>query len=86
MINDFSAVFNAHPQYIDTMYQSWLADPTSVEADWQAFFKGFDFALNANSTLGPEASPPAPLQTERGVSTPPLRGGWGGLNRASSAG
>jgi 2-oxoglutarate dehydrogenase E1 component len=53
MTKDFSAVFNAHPQYIDTMYQSWLAEPTSVEADWQAFFKGFDFALNPS----PDPSP-----------------------------
>ncbi len=87
MINDFSAVFNAHPQYIDTMYQSWLADPTSVEADWQAFFKGFDFALNANSTLGPEASPPAPLQTERGDTTNVTsNAGGGGITPPLSTG
>jgi len=48
-MKDFSAVFNAHPQYIDSMYRSWLAEPTSVESDWQAFFKGFDFALNSSN-------------------------------------
>jgi 2-oxoglutarate dehydrogenase E1 component len=45
-MNDFSSVFNAHPAYIESMYQNWLSDPQSVEADWAAFFKGFDFALN----------------------------------------
>ncbi len=46
-MKDFSAVANAHPQYIDSLYQSWLAEPTSVEGDWSAFFKGFDYAMNA---------------------------------------
>ena len=48
-MKDFSAVANAHPQYIDALYQSWLKDAASVETDWQAFFKGFDFALNAGN-------------------------------------
>ena len=30
-MKDFSAVFNAHPQYIDSLYRSWLSDPASVE-------------------------------------------------------
>ncbi len=46
-MKDHSSVFNAHPQYIDSMYQSWQRDPESVETDWRAFFQGFDFALSA---------------------------------------
>ncbi len=46
-MKDHSPVFNAHPQYIDSMYQSWLRDPASVEAGWAAFFQGFDFALSS---------------------------------------
>ncbi len=46
-MKDLSAVFNAHPQYIESLYQSWLSDPKSVETDWAIFFKGFDFALSA---------------------------------------
>ena len=45
-MTDHSAVFNAHPQYIETLYQNWLKKPESVTPDWDAFFKGFDFALN----------------------------------------
>jgi 2-oxoglutarate dehydrogenase E1 component len=45
-MTDHSAVFNAHPQYIESLYQSWVKDPASVESDWDAFFKGFDFALS----------------------------------------
>ncbi|HRI58927.1 MAG TPA: 2-oxoglutarate dehydrogenase E1 component, partial [Saprospiraceae bacterium] len=54
-MTDHSAVFNAHPQYIDTLYRSWQSDPASVEADWQDFFRGFDFALtNSNGSAGVE--------------------------------
>jgi len=45
-MTDLSAIFNAHPQYIESLYQAWLLDPTSVEADWDVFFKGFDFAVS----------------------------------------
>jgi 2-oxoglutarate dehydrogenase E1 component len=30
------------------MYQRYLNDPQSVESDWAAFFKGFDFAADRN--------------------------------------
>ena len=53
-MKDFSAVANAHPQYIDSLFQSWQADPNSVSADWAAFFKGFDYALSSGN--GPSAS------------------------------
>ena len=46
-MTDLSAIFNAHPQYIESLYQSWRLDPESVEADWNDFFKGFDFAVNS---------------------------------------
>ncbi|MEI6409222.1 MAG: 2-oxoglutarate dehydrogenase E1 component [Bacteroidota bacterium] len=55
-MKDFSAVFNAHPQYIDQMYKSWQSEPTSVESDWQAFFKGFDFALTSANGNGAAVS------------------------------
>lgn len=44
-MTDHTPVFNAHPQYIESMYRNWQTDPTSVTEDWQAFFRGFDFAL-----------------------------------------
>jgi 2-oxoglutarate dehydrogenase E1 component len=72
-MKDFSAISNAHPQYIDSLYHNWLQDPQSVEADWHAFFKGFDFAVNAvpngngngngSATAGKESN----IQKEFGV-------------------
>ena len=70
-MKDFSAVANAHPQYIDSLYQSWLAEPTSVEEDWSAFFKGFDYAMTASnghaSSNGSSAAPSAGWQKEFAV-------------------
>lgn len=67
-MTDHSAVFNAHPQYIDSLYRAWQADPASVEADWQAFFKGFDFALtSANGVSAEQTASVTNLQKEFAV-------------------
>lgn len=47
-MKDYSHVFNAHPQYIDSLYKSFQADPSSVDEGWRLFFEGFDFAGNGN--------------------------------------
>lgn len=38
----------ANSIYVESMYQAWKADPASVHASWQAYFK----------TLDAEAVPP----------------------------
>ena len=58
-MKDFSAVFNAHPQYIESLYRSWQDDPHSVESDWSLFFKGFDFALSSGNGNGAAVATPA---------------------------
>lgn len=35
---------NADPAALEAIYQQYLADPASVDADWVRFFEGFDFA------------------------------------------
>ncbi|MFN0035135.1 MAG: 2-oxoglutarate dehydrogenase E1 component [Saprospiraceae bacterium] len=55
-MTDHSPVFNAHPQYIESLYKNWQADPASVESDWQAFFRGFDFALSSANGAGASAT------------------------------
>ncbi len=42
-MSDYSYVFNAHPSFIDSMYQRYLTDPESVEDGWRSFFQGFEF-------------------------------------------
>ncbi len=47
-MQDFSFVFNAHPSYIESIYEQYQTDPSSIEEGWRIFFKGFDFAAGSN--------------------------------------
>lgn len=48
-MSDFSFIANAHPAYIEQMYEKYQQTPDAVDVSWQAFFKGFDFALSSNN-------------------------------------
>lgn len=51
-MSDYSYVFNAHPSFIDSMYERYRKDPASVEDGWRTFFQGFEFsAQNGESTV-----------------------------------
>ncbi len=43
-MSDFSALSNAHPSFIENLYQQYLQNPASVDSSWQLFFNGFDYA------------------------------------------
>ncbi len=43
-MRDFSYVYNAHPSFIEAMFQQYKSDPNSVEDGWRVFFDGFEFA------------------------------------------
>ncbi|MDW3212102.1 MAG: 2-oxoglutarate dehydrogenase E1 component [Reichenbachiella sp.] len=44
-MDKYSYIANAHSGVIDDMYQSYKADPDSVDVSWQRFFEGFEFSL-----------------------------------------
>ncbi len=44
-MKDFSYITNSHPSYIESLYQDFLKDSNSVDADLKKFFEGFDFAV-----------------------------------------
>ena len=50
-MKDFQYITNAHPAYIENLYNDFLANPESVDADLRKFFEGFDFAIS-NSLNG----------------------------------
>ncbi|MBM3413014.1 MAG: 2-oxoglutarate dehydrogenase E1 component [Bacteroidetes bacterium] len=56
-MKDFSYVTQSHPAYIENLYQDFVKDPQSVDADLRKFFEGFDFAINtgkfSSETVGP---------------------------------
>ncbi len=54
-MKDFSYVTGPDPAYIDSLYQDFAQDPSSVDPEWKKFFEGFDFAI-ANQK---EGNPPA---------------------------
>lgn len=58
-----SYVGNADVNAIDHLYQSYLQDPQSVDAGWQKFFEGFDFA-RTNYEDGPGGQIPENFQKE----------------------
>ncbi len=61
-MNDFSVISNAHPTYINSMYEQYLKEPQSVEATWRAFFQGFEFSQNGNGSA--TASEAGPINTK----------------------
>lgn len=55
-MKDFSFVFNAHPSYIEQMYEQYQQNPETVEEGWRLFFKGFEFADHSNGSTVTSAS------------------------------
>ena len=47
-MKDYSYVFNAHPNFIDSIFAKYKNDPTSVEDGWRVFFEGFEFSSDLN--------------------------------------
>ena len=43
-MNNFSYIFNAHPNVIDSYYHQYQMDPEALDQGWRLFFQGFDFA------------------------------------------
>ena len=48
-MKDFQYITNAHPSYIENVYNDYLSNPDSVDVDMKKFFEGYDFAV-ANGT------------------------------------
>ncbi len=59
-MKDFQYITNAHPAYIENLYNDFVKDPESVDADLRKFFEGFDFAVsNTKSTTNGTVAPTA---------------------------
>lgn len=52
---------NAHPAYIEALYNDFKKNPTSVDEEWKRFFEGFDMAVSLHATNG-AAVPPDELK------------------------
>ena len=45
-IADYSFLANAHPSYIENVYNDYKTDPNSIDPEWKKFFDGFDYAIS----------------------------------------
>ena len=65
-MKDFSYITNAHPAYIESLYQDYIQNPENVDPDYRKFFEGFDFAVsnvsNGNGAAALSAEPKADVQ------------------------
>lgn len=73
-MKDFSYITSSDPEYIENLYNNFLADPNTVDPEFKKFFEGFDFAVahareGGNGHAGHEAADttPAPYTTTDGV-------------------
>jgi 2-oxoglutarate dehydrogenase E1 component len=65
-MKDFQYITNAHPAYIENLYNDFVKNPDSVDADLRKFFEGFDFAvsnINGSTTGTAAATKATPVNT-----------------------
>ncbi|MDQ8054382.1 MAG: 2-oxoglutarate dehydrogenase E1 component [Pedobacter sp.] len=48
-MDNLSYLNGANAEYIESLYQSYKEDPSSVEFGWQKFFEGFDFGRGSTA-------------------------------------
>ena len=67
-MSDYSYVFNAHPSFIESLYEKYQDNPESLEDGWRSFFQGFDFSQGKNGhSNGNGAVSAGPIAKEFGV-------------------
>ncbi len=47
-MTDYSFIANAHPSYIDSMYEQFQENPDALDESWKLFFRGFDYGFKEN--------------------------------------
>ncbi len=49
-MKDFQYITNPHPAYIESLYQDFIKNPSSIDIEIRKFFEGFDFAVSMSSS------------------------------------
>lgn len=55
-MEDFSYVMASDPEYIDSLYNNFIKDPSAIDPEWRKFFEGFDFAVGKAGMNGSTGS------------------------------
>ena len=64
-MKDFQFITNAHPGYIENLYNDFVKDPESVDTELRKFFEGYDFAVSET-----KVTPSAPAKQNGQVALP----------------
>ncbi len=65
-MKDYSYVYNAHPNFVDSLYKRYQISPEELEDGWRLFFEGFEFA-GKNGHKAIVADVPTEILKELGV-------------------
>lgn len=49
-MSNYSFISNAHPAYIESLYERYQQNPELVEDDWKTFFKGFEYGQSEDGS------------------------------------
>ncbi len=55
-MSDFSFIANAHPDYIENLYEQYRQDPEKIEESWSSFFKGYEYASDNGNGQSAESA------------------------------
>jgi 2-oxoglutarate dehydrogenase E1 component len=72
-MKDFQYITNSSPAYIESLYQDFVKDPSSVDPEFKKFFEGFDFAITQGKNgsngmaLAPAPGKEVQMKTTDGV-------------------
>ncbi|MBN8783983.1 MAG: 2-oxoglutarate dehydrogenase E1 component [Sphingobacteriales bacterium SCN 48-20] len=66
-MKDFSYITNSSPAFIENLYNDFVKNPDSVDADFRKFFEGFDFAVTQGVKSNGAAVNGTALTTSDGV-------------------
>jgi 2-oxoglutarate dehydrogenase E1 component len=64
-MKDFQYITNASPAHIESIYNEFLINPDSVDAEMRKFFEGFDFAVANVAPVINNSSNKSPLNTNQ---------------------
>ena len=48
-MESFDVIHRANAEYLERLYQQYLANPHTLDAQWLAFFKGFEFGYGGHA-------------------------------------
>ena len=66
-MDKYSYLSNSDPSLIDDLYKKYVQDNSSVDASWQKFFEGFEFARKNYADMADGSQVPEQVRKEFAV-------------------